>query len=229
MIRRSREEVPSVLLVDDRVLTRHALRVLLDAESGVNVVGEAADIAEAAKMVENLKPDVIVADGLAHNLDVIDLARTITCRYGAEAPPIILLVNSPARNFSSAFRAGVRAFFVNQSSLDEFIAAVLVVAGGYTLLIPDRELPDGGGMTMLGDAWEDSPAQTEELTSRELDVLRLVAQGFSNSEISGKLSVSESTVKSHVRNMLAKLGLRNRVHAVIFAHRNGITHAITAD
>jgi DNA-binding NarL/FixJ family response regulator len=214
--------MPRVLLVDDRSLSLAGLRSILDSENNVTVVGEALEGEQALTLVEELHPDVVVIDALAYRIDAVELAGRMARKFGVGVPAIMLLANVPEDRLLETFRSGVRALLLRQSSSDELIAAVQMVAAGYVLMAPSQ-VPSIGlrGALTDPDEWA-ANGGLEGLTGREFDVLELVARGLSNSEISDELSVSESTVKSHVRSTLAKLGLRNRVQLVILAYRLGL-------
>jgi DNA-binding NarL/FixJ family response regulator len=214
--------MPRVLLVDDRSLALAGLRSILDGEEKVTVVGEALGGEQALEMVERLRPDVVVIDALAYRIDAVELAGSMVRKFGVDVPAIMLLARVPEDRLLETFRSGVRALLLRQSSSEELVAAVQMVAAGYVLMAPS-DVPSNklrGALTKPCD-WVTYDV-IEGLTGREVDVLELVAEGLSNSEISSVLSVSESTVKSHVRSTLAKLGLRNRVQLVILAYRLGL-------
>lgn len=215
--------MPRVLLVDDRSLSLAGLRSILECEDKVTVVGEALAGEQALELVERLRPDVVVIDALAYRIDAVELAGRMVRKFGVDVPAIMLLANVPEDRLLETFRSGVRALLLRQSSSDELVAAVQMVAAGYVLMAPSQ-VPSNELRNALMDPDEDYAANDgiDGLTAREFDVLELVAQGLSNFEISEVLSVSESTVKSHVRSTLAKLGLRNRVQLVILAYRLGL-------
>lgn len=214
--------MPRVLLVDDRSLSLAGLRSILDSEDNVTVVGEARESDEAITLVEELRPDVVVVDALAYRIDAVELADRMARKFGVDVPAIMLLANVPDDRLLETFRSGVRALLFRQSSSDELIAAVQMVAAGYVLMAPSQ-VPSTGLHSAMAEPDDGASGDgLEDLTGREFDVLGLVARGLSNSEISEALSVSESTVKSHVRSTLAKLGLRNRVQLVILAYRLGL-------
>jgi DNA-binding NarL/FixJ family response regulator len=214
--------MPRVLLVDDRSLALAGLRSILDGEEKVTVVGEALGGEQALEMVERLHPDVVVIDALAYRIDAVELAGRMVRKFGGDVPAIMLLARVPEDRLLETFRSGVRALLLRQSSSEELVAAVQMVAAGYVLMAPSDVPPNDlrGALTKPCDCV--TYDVIEGLTGREVDVLELVAEGLSNSEISSVLSVSESTVKSHVRSTLAKLGLRNRVQLVILAYRLGL-------
>lgn len=214
--------MPNVLLVADRSLLLAGLRSILDADHDVAVVGEALDEELALKLVTEVRPDVVVIDALAHRIDALKLVSRMTRKLGVDIPPVMLLANVPDDRLMRAFPAGVRALLFRQSSSDELIAAVQMVAAGYVLMAPSQASGIGFGGEAINPVDFLPTGRLEELTDREFDVLELVTCGLSNSEISARLSLSESTVKSHVRSTLAKLGLRNRVQLVILAYRLGL-------
>lgn len=214
-----------VMLVDDRALTLSGLRSILDGRRGVTVVGEAQDKSQALQMAESLRPDAVVVEALSERIDPLDLVSTMTGRFGTESPAVILLANVPEARLKDAYRAGARALLLKHSSPDELISALQMTTAGYVLMAPAIEAEGSSRDHYSGIDKIGVRRQLQKLTDRELDVLELLARGHSNSEISERLFVSESTAKSHVRNVLAKLRLRNRVQAVIFAYQSGLLRA----
>lgn len=214
------DEPTSVVLVDDEQLVRAGLRVIIDAQPDLTVVGEASDGAEVPPLVARLRPDVVVMDVRMPAVDGIQATRTLASR--ADPPRILVITTFENDDYVyDALRAGAHGFVLKRTPPDQIVQAIRTVASGDSLLFPDaiRRLaaqhagPDGaesGGM--LSDA---------HLTDREGEVLRMVAAGMSNTEIAGELFVGVETVKTHVGNVLAKLGVRDRTQAVIAAYESG--------
>jgi DNA-binding NarL/FixJ family response regulator len=209
-----------VLIADDQGLVRAGFRMILKAESDIQVVGEAADGAEAVARADRFAPDVVLMDIRMPGVDGIEATRRIVAREGA--PRVLVLTTFDGDEYIySALRAGASAFLLKDAPEHQLLAAIRVVADGGSLFAPSvtrRLIEDFAGR---GGATATVPA-LEELTARELDVLRLLARGLSNAEIAGELVVSEHTTKTHVARVLAKLGLRNRVQAVVLAYEAGV-------
>lgn len=208
-----------VLVVDDQELVRAGFSVILDAAAGITVVGEAADGAAAVTLAAEREPDVVLMDIRMPGMDGLEATRLITQRPVAAPPKVVILTTFDLDDYVyEALRAGASGFLLKDSPRADLIAAVRVAAAGEALLAPSVT-------RRLIDAFARRPAQTSPspsrlagLTARERDVLMLLARGRSNAEIAGSLYVSEATVKTHVGNVLAKLGLRDRVQAVILAY-----------
>jgi len=206
-----------VLLADDQRLVRSGFRMILKAEPGVEVVGEAADGREAIEQARALAPDVVLMDVRMPNLDGIEATRRIVGE--AEAPRVIVLTTFDEDEYVfGALRAGASGFLLKDAPEDQLVAAIRVAADGGSLFAPSvtRRLIE----RFAGHS--DPPAGLADLTDREREVLTLVARGLSNAEIAAELIVSETTVKTHVARMLMKLGLRDRVQAVVLAYEAGI-------
>jgi DNA-binding NarL/FixJ family response regulator len=210
-----------VLIADDQALVRGGFRMILDAREDMEVVGEAGDGAEAVELVESLRPDVVLMDVRMPGVDGIEATRRIVAS-GSSARIVILTTYDVDEYVFSALRAGASGFLLKDVRPADLTDAVRVVAQGDALLAPgvtrrllDRfagVLPDGGPR----------PAGLDELTEREVEVLRFVALALSNSEIAKRLVLTEATVKTHVSSVLRKLGLRDRVQAVVFAYDVGL-------
>ncbi|MGW4809525.1 response regulator transcription factor [Kitasatospora sp. NPDC004272] len=215
--------VVKVLLVDDEELIRFGLRAVLDAQPDLEVVGEAADGAEALGLVRALRPDVVLMDVRMPGLDGLAATRAILrdADRGTGRPPRILVVTTfEADDYVyEALRAGADGFLLKRSRPAEVVQAVRLAAAGETLLFPAaiRRLAaaragrdaDGGAVARAG------------LTGREGEVLRLMARGLSNAEIGAQLHLGVQTVKTHVSAVLGKLGARDRTQAVIAAYESG--------
>ena len=207
-----------VLLVDDEPLIRAGLRAIVDSEAGLSVVGEAADGAEVPGLVARLRPDVVLMDV---RMPAVDGIRATTHLMSTvDEPPKVIVVTTFENDdhVYDALLAGASGFLLKRARPEEIVAAIRTVVAGESLLFPAaiRRLaaqrapgPAGDGLASAG------------LTEREREVLRLVAAGLSNVEIAGELYVGVQTVKTHVGNVLAKLGARDRTQAVIRAYDSG--------
>src|SRR5438132_5854183 len=207
-----------VLLCDDQALVRSGFRMILDARPDLEVVGEAEDGLEAVEQTRTLTPDVVLMDVRMPNLDGIEATRRIVSS-GSRARVLILTTFDPDEYVYEAIRVGASGFLLKDVEPGELVDAIRVVAAGNALLgstVTQRLLERFAGS---------SPAQTrslDDLTERELEILRLVAEGLSNAEIADRLVVGETTVKTHVSSVLRKLGVRDRVQAVIAAYDSGL-------
>jgi len=206
-----------VLLADDQRLVRSGFRMILKAEPGVEVVGEAADGREAIDQARALAPDVVLMDVRMPNLDGIEATRRIVGE--AEAPRVIVLTTFDEDEYVfGALRAGASGFLLKDAPEDQLVAAIRVAADGGSLFAPSvtRRLIE----RFAGH--REPPAGLADLTDREREVLTLVARGLSNAEIAAELVVSEHTVKTHVARVLQKLDLRDRTQAVVAAYESGL-------
>jgi DNA-binding NarL/FixJ family response regulator len=206
-----------VLLCDDQALVRSGFRMILDARPDLEVVGEAEDGVEAVEQTRALNPDVVLMDVRMPNLDGIGATRQVVSS-GSTARVLILTTFDPDEYVYEAIRAGASGFLLKDVEPEELADAIRVVAAGNALLgstVTQRLLE-----RFAGSAPVRAPS-LDELTERELEILRLVAEGLSNAEIAERLFVSEATVKSHVSSVLRKLGVRDRVQAVIAAYDAG--------
>ncbi|MGW4033493.1 response regulator [Streptomyces sp. NPDC004838] len=200
-------------------MVRTALRVILDAEPDLDVVGEAATGAEAVSAVRELRPDVVLMDVRMPEIDGIRATERILATV--EPPPRIVVVTTFENDsyVYDALRAGASGFLLKRSAAEELVQAVRLVARGDCVLFPAavRSLVAGHGSTVAGRP----PAWVARLTEREAEVLRLVATGLTNAEIAGRLGVGPATVKTHMAAVLAKTGARDRTQAVIAAYEAG--------
>jgi DNA-binding NarL/FixJ family response regulator len=210
-----------VLIADDQALVRGGFRMILDARDDMEVVGEAGDGGEAVALVERLEPDVVLMDVRMPEVDGIEATRRIVAS-GSQARIIMLTTYDLDEYVFSALRAGAAGFLLKDVRPPELVAAVRVVAQGDALLAPTvtRRLLNRFAGT-LPDTMA-APADLDELTEREVEVLRFVALALSNAEIAARLVLTEATVKTHVSSVLRKLGLRDRVQAVVFAYDVGV-------
>jgi DNA-binding NarL/FixJ family response regulator len=211
-----------VMIVDDQDLVRRGLRTVLDSEGDMEVVAEAGDGAEAIAVARRARPDVVLMDIRMPGLDGIDATRRLLDGdEEAETRVLILTTFDLDEYVFGAIRAGASGFLLKDVPPEELVTAIRVIARGDALLAPavTRRLIDrfAGTPDPQGDV-----ADLESLTERELEVLGLVARGLSNAEIAAELVVEETTVKTHVRHVLQKLGLRDRVQAVVAAYEAGL-------
>jgi RNA polymerase sigma factor (sigma-70 family) len=210
-----------VLIVDDDDLMRAGLRGILSNDPAIEVVGEAGDGAEAVYRTRLLTPDVVLMDVRMPGLDGISATRDLLAAF-PETRVVILTTFEQDDYIFGALRAGASGFLLKRTSPEELVAAVHTIAAGDSLLSPSvtsrviERMAQQPGPDAAGDAL------LEELTPREREVLELVARGLSNAEIAAVLTIEESTVKTHVKRLLGKLDVRDRVQAVIFAHQRGI-------
>jgi DNA-binding NarL/FixJ family response regulator len=211
-----------VLIADDQALVRAGFRMILDAEEDLDVVGEASDGNEAVAQARRLAPDVVLMDIRMPELDGIEATRQVVA-VGGDAPPRVLMLTTFDLNeyVYEALRAGASGFLLKDVPPEELAAGIRVVARGDALLAPSitRRLIHEFARAAPAAA---PPKGFDELTAREVEVFKLVARGLSNAEIAGELVVSETTVKTHVARLLMKLGLRDRVQAVVLAYESGI-------
>ena len=211
-----------VALVDDQAMIRHGLRLILESEPGLTVVGEAVDGRDALEMVPRARPDVVLMDVRMPRLDGIEACRLIRDAASGELPYVLMLTTFDLEDYVySALRAGASGFLLKDVPPEELIAAVRIVAEGDALIAPavTKRLIEN----FIRAAPPSSPsAELQDLTPREAEVLQRIARGFSNAEIADDLVVSKATVKTHVKHVLAKLGVRDRVQAVVFAYEAGL-------
>jgi DNA-binding NarL/FixJ family response regulator len=214
-----------LLIVDDQELVRTGFRLFLEMQDDLEVVGEAGDGQEAFERARELKPDVVLMDIRMPQMDGVEATARLTAA-GIEPPPRVLVLTTFDLDeyVFGALRAGAAGFLLKDAPRERLLEAICVVNSGEALLSPSitrRLIEDFATRT---DPLE-PPAVLEQLTPREREVLVLVARGYSNGEIAERLVVTEATVKSHVGSVLLKLGLRDRVQAVVFAYEHGIVTA----
>ncbi len=207
-----------VLIADDEEMVRTGFRLVLDREPDIDVVGEAGDGREAVEEANRLGPDIVLMDVRMPELDGIEATRRIAA--SSTGPRVIVLTTFDEDEcIYDALKAGASGFLLKYAAADELVHAIRVVAAGEAMLAPSitRRLIE----TFAKEDPRERASSLAALTAREREVLKLVAQGMSNIEIAGALVLSRATVKTHVANILEKLGARDRVHAAAIAHRSG--------
>jgi DNA-binding NarL/FixJ family response regulator len=210
-----------VLLVDDQALIRAGFRMILDAEEDMEVVGECADGTQAVDSVRRLTPDVVLMDIRMPEMDGIEATRLIAGRDG-EAKVLMLTTFDLDEYVYDALRAGASGFLLKDVPAQQLVDGIRVIAQGEALLAPSVTKRLIHEFSRGAVARQQAPAELDELTPRELEVFKLIARGMSNAEIAAELVVSETTVKTHVARVLMKLGLRDRVQAVVLAYESGV-------
>jgi DNA-binding NarL/FixJ family response regulator len=210
----------SVLIVDDQRLVRTGFRVILASEPDIDVVGEAADGVEALQLVRSSAPDVVLMDIRMPHLDGLEATRQVLAQSRSRV--VILTTFDSDEYVYEALRAGASGFLLKDAPADQLLAAIRCAATGDALIDPSvtRRLITRFARSLRPT--DTSPAQLRQLTERELQVLRLIARGLSNTEIAADLVIEESTVKSHIGRILTKLNLRDRVQAVVLAYETGL-------
>jgi DNA-binding NarL/FixJ family response regulator len=212
-----------ILIADDQALVRAGFRMILDAEEGLDVVGEASDGGEAVTLAGQMEPDVILMDIRMPEVDGIEATRRIIAAAGDRTVRVLMLTTFDANEYVyEALRAGASGFLLKDVPPEQLVAGVRTVAEGEALLAPSITRRLIQEFASAAPAPTAPPAGLSELTARELEVFKLVARGLSNAEIAGELVVSETTVKTHVARVLMKLGLRDRVQAVVLAYESGV-------
>ncbi|MFI6999862.1 response regulator [Nocardia sp. NPDC050175] len=209
-----------VLVVDDQDLFRAAFSLILDAQPDITVVGEAADGLEAIEKAGTLAPDVVVMDVRMPRLDGVAATHRICAETSAKV--LVLTMFDLDEYVFDALRAGASGFLLKDVRREELVEAVRVVAKGEALLAPTVTRRLIAELTERGHPRPELARRLDELTERERDTLRQLARGLSNAEVAAAMMVSEHTVKTHVSSVLAKLGLRDRVQAVVFAYEAGL-------
>jgi DNA-binding NarL/FixJ family response regulator len=212
-----------VLLVDDQALIRAGFRMILDAEEDMEVVGECADGTQAVDSARRLTPDVVLMDIRMPEMDGIEATQRIAAREGEAGPRVLMLTTFDLDEYVyDALRAGASGFLLKDVPAEELVTGIRVVAKGEALLAPSVTKRLIQEFSRAPKAQQSAPAELEDLTPRELEVFKLIARGMSNAEIAAELVVSETTVKTHVARVLMKLGVRDRVQAVVLAYESGV-------
>jgi len=221
----TRPDKPVLVLVDDQELVRTGFRMVLDAQPDMTVVGEAADGLAAVEFARAHSADVMVMDARMPRMDGVAATRQI--RQAGDRPRVLMLTTFDLDEYAfAALKAGASGFLLKDVPPEELLFAIRAVHSGDAVVAPSttrRLLDRFAPMLPAGDP--QAASELEELTERERQVLVLVAQGLSNAELARRLFVSEATVKTHVGRILAKLGLRDRVQAVVYAYENGLVRA----
>jgi DNA-binding NarL/FixJ family response regulator len=213
----------SVLIADDQALVRAGFRKLLEAEPSLRVVAEASDGVEAVELARRQQPDIVLMDIRMPRLDGLEATRRLLQR--PTRTRVVMLTTFDLDEYVfDALTAGASGFLLKDAPPEQLIAAIQVVADGDALLAPSitRRLIEE--FVRRPPARAGPPRQLSGLTARELEVLRLLARGLSNAEIAAELVLGEATIKTHVGNLLTKLGLRDRVQAVVLAYESGLIH-----
>ena len=210
-----------VLICDDQALVRGGFRAILGAQPDIEVVAEAENGAEAVALAQRRRPDVILMDIRMPVLDGVEATRRLV-DMGSPARILVLTTFDLDEYVHAAIRAGASGFLLKDVTPAKLLEAIRIVAGGDALLAPSvtRRLLERFAATL--PAGDNASHVLAQLTARETEVLRLLAAGLSNAEIASELVVSEATVKTHVSSLLRKLGLRDRVQAVILAYETGL-------
>ena len=212
-----------ILIADDQALVRAGFRMILDAEEDLAVLGEASDGLEAVAMAGRLEPDVVLMDIRMPELDGIQATRRIIEAAGERPVRVLMLTTFDLNEYVyEALRAGASGFLLKDVPPEQLVAGIRVISEGEALLAPSITKRLIQEFAAAGPAQVEPPRGLDELTSRELEVFKLLARGLSNAEIAKALFVSETTVKTHVAHVLMKLELRDRVQAVVLAYETGL-------
>ena len=210
-----------VVLVDDQALIRTGFKMILESEDDIEVVGEASDGEQAVSMTRSVRPDVVLMDVQMPTIDGLEATGRIV--RDANIPSRIVILTTFERDdyVFEALRAGASGFLLKNAPSEELVHAVRVVAAGDALLAPSvtRKVIEG---FIRRPAHRSNEVELRRLTERETEILKLLATGKSNSELAAHLFVGEGTIKTHVSSVLTKLGIRDRMQAVIFAYESGL-------
>jgi DNA-binding NarL/FixJ family response regulator len=207
-----------VVLVDDESLVRTGFRMILDAADGIDVVGEAESGVDALRLARELAPDVVLMDIRMPGIDGVEATRRIVAN-DADAKVVVLTTFDADEHVLAAIRHGAVGFLLKDTTTEQLVAAVRAVAGGHTLIEP-RVLQRVLQRQHRGPSTVSPPSTP--FTTRELEVLRLVARGATNAEVGAELYIGEATVKSHVGSLLNKLGYRDRTQLIVYAYESGL-------
>jgi DNA-binding NarL/FixJ family response regulator len=212
-----------VLIADDQALMRAGFRLILEAEADLDVVGEAADGLEAVAAAQRLRPDIVLMDVRMPGLDGIEATRRLT-NSDCTAKVLMLTTFDMDEYVYESLRAGASGFLLKDVPPEQLVSGIRAVVSGEALLAPSvtRRMIEEFVRRPPSTAARPAPRELEQLTAREREVLVLMAHGLSNAELAREFVVSEATVKTHVAHVLAKLGLRDRVQAVVFAYESGV-------
>lgn len=210
-----------VMIVDDQAMVRTGFRMILEAETDLTVVGEAHDGADAVTMVDRARPDVILMDVRMPNMDGIEACERI-CASDDHARVMMLTTFDLDEHVHAALRAGASGFLLKDAPPEQLVDAIRVVASGNALLAPSVTQVLIDEIARRPMSRPDTFPGIAALTDRELDVIRLMARGHNNAEVAAALFLGEATIKTHVGRILAKLGARDRVQAVVAAYESGL-------
>jgi DNA-binding NarL/FixJ family response regulator len=214
-----------VLLADDQQLVRTGFRMILRAEPDIEIVGEAADGAQAVDAVRRLSPDVVVMDVRMPIMDGLEATRRITA-FPPGGPRVLILTTFDLDEYVyEALRAGAAGFLLKDGPAEQLVGAIRALNRGGALLAPTVTRRLIAEFARRPPPGEGPPPELAALTARELDVLRQLARGMSNTEIAIQLTVGDATIKTHVARILGKLGLRDRTQAVVYAYETGLVQA----
>ena len=212
-----------IVVVNDQELIRCGIRAIVDAQPSLQVVGETTNALEAVDKLTELRPDVVLMDVVEPDVDTVEEVRILAgATMGGDPLPVLLVTNSLGDCCIEALMAGACGLLLKSAGPDDLAAALRIAAAGYAILAPSlapwliNKLPARRAMASL------YRERLSGLSGRERDVLRLLAQGYNNAEIASLLHLGESTVKSHVQRVLRKLGIRDRIQAVIYAYEIGL-------
>ena len=212
-----------VMLVDDQAMVRTGFRMILEAEPDITVVGEAADGQEAIDLVDRARPNVILMDVRMPRLDGIEACERICARRDETGPRVMMLTTFDLHDYvHAALRAGASGFLLKDAPPEQLLAAIHVISRGEALLSPAVPQALIDEIARRPTSQPDAFPGIADLTSRELEVVKLMARGMSNAEIATELILGEATIKTHVGRVLAKLGARDRVQAVVAAYESGL-------
>ena len=213
-----------ILIADDQALVRAGFKMILDAEDDLDVVGEAVDGMQAVEQARRLKPDVVLMDIRMPEIDGIEATRRVLANAGDHPVRVLMLTTFDLNEYVyEALRAGASGFLLKDVPPEQLAAGIRVVAQGEALLAPTITKRLIQEFAVSAPQEPEPPNGYDELTEREREVFGLIARGLSNAEIAAELIVSETTVKTHVARVLMKLGLRDRVQAVVLAYESGIS------
>jgi DNA-binding NarL/FixJ family response regulator len=211
-----------VLIADDQAMIRTGFRMVLGAESDIEVVGEAVDGEHAVGAAKRLRPDVVLMDIRMPKLDGIEATRRLLADAGVTPRVLILTTFDLDEYVYESLRAGASGFLLKNAPAEQLVEAIRVVAAGDALLAPSVTRRLIGEFVAHQERTGNPPPELADLTAREFEVLELLARGRTNDEIATELVISHGTAKTHVARVLRKLALRDRVQAVIFAYENGV-------